>query len=118
VGALAILLHFMFDQEGLLDRLPEWNWENSASWRQVCWLCNISWHGGCLCLNLGSCSIWEECCSCDHWRCNRENVHHILRAYFNHFQEKDTSCSPHFSINSQGNGVNKINDLFVTRGGN
>jgi hypothetical protein len=36
VGALAILLHFMFDQENLLGRLPEWDWENSASWRRVC----------------------------------------------------------------------------------
>ena len=36
VGALAILLHFMFGQENLLGCLPEWDWENSASWRQVC----------------------------------------------------------------------------------
>jgi hypothetical protein len=36
VGALAILLHFMFDQEDLLSRLPEWDWEKSGSWRQVC----------------------------------------------------------------------------------
>ena len=66
-------------------------------------------------LNLDPHSFWKEFCSCDHWRCNQENVDHIFRTYFNHFQEENTSCLPHFSINSRGNGVNKINDLVTTR---
>ncbi|KAF8964903.1 hypothetical protein BDZ97DRAFT_1918603 [Flammula alnicola] len=35
VGALAILLHFMFDQEKLLSHVPDWDWKNAASWRRV-----------------------------------------------------------------------------------
>ena len=35
----------MFDQENLLGCLPEWDWENSASWRQVCSYAAIfHWH--------------------------------------------------------------------------
>ncbi|KAF8961564.1 hypothetical protein BDZ97DRAFT_1201735 [Flammula alnicola] len=35
VGALAILLHFMFDQEDLMSRVSPWDWENAATWRKV-----------------------------------------------------------------------------------
>lgn len=35
VGALAILLHYMFDQEKLVSRVAGWKWEDTTSWRQV-----------------------------------------------------------------------------------
>jgi hypothetical protein len=35
VGALAIMLHFMFDQGDLISRVPGWDWGNASSWRQV-----------------------------------------------------------------------------------
>ena len=35
VGAIAILLHFMFDQGMLASRIPTWNWEDAATWRKV-----------------------------------------------------------------------------------
>lgn len=35
VGAVAILLHFMFDQGKLASRIPTWNWEDAATWRKV-----------------------------------------------------------------------------------
>ena len=35
VGALAILLHYMFDQGGLVSHIPTWDWEDAATWRQV-----------------------------------------------------------------------------------
>src|SRR5271168_3935564 len=97
----------MFDQENLLGCIPEWDWEDSTSWRRVC-NCAI-FHSAkikLICkLKLGSCAIWKECCSHDHWRRDWENVHHILRPYFNNIQEKDTPCSPHFPTTTRGNGV-------------
>ena len=35
VGALAIHLHYMFDQEGLCSRVEGWNWSQASSWRKV-----------------------------------------------------------------------------------
>ncbi|PPQ83254.1 hypothetical protein CVT24_001164 [Panaeolus cyanescens] len=33
VSALAILLHFMFDQKDLISRVPSWNWIDSTTWQ-------------------------------------------------------------------------------------
>jgi hypothetical protein len=35
VGAVAILLHFMFDQGKLASRIATWDWEDAATWRKV-----------------------------------------------------------------------------------
>ena len=35
VGALAVLLHYEFDQEELVMRTNGWDWSKAASWRQV-----------------------------------------------------------------------------------
>ncbi|KAF8467011.1 hypothetical protein DFH94DRAFT_616994, partial [Russula ochroleuca] len=35
VGALAILLYFMFDQGGLMAKFPEWDWSKSVTWRKA-----------------------------------------------------------------------------------
>jgi hypothetical protein len=35
VGALAIQLHFMFDQEGLISRVEDWDWSRPSTWRKV-----------------------------------------------------------------------------------
>ncbi|KAF8267002.1 hypothetical protein EI94DRAFT_1731730 [Lactarius quietus] len=35
VGALAIMLHFMFDQGGLVGKTPGWDWANALTWRGV-----------------------------------------------------------------------------------
>jgi hypothetical protein len=32
IGALAILLHFVFDQEDLCTKLPGWDWSCSSTW--------------------------------------------------------------------------------------
>ncbi|KAG1778557.1 hypothetical protein EV702DRAFT_1196072 [Suillus placidus] len=35
VGALAISLHYQFDQEGLMSKVDGWDWSWSATWREV-----------------------------------------------------------------------------------
>jgi len=35
VGALAIMLHFMFDQGDLVNKIPDWDWVNASSWHGV-----------------------------------------------------------------------------------
>jgi hypothetical protein len=35
VGALTILLHYMFDQEELMSCIEGWDWSRAALWRQV-----------------------------------------------------------------------------------
>ncbi|KAH8981783.1 hypothetical protein EDB86DRAFT_2769787, partial [Lactarius hatsudake] len=35
IGALAILLHFVFDQEGLCAKIPGWDWSCPSTWRKV-----------------------------------------------------------------------------------
>ncbi|KAN0129106.1 hypothetical protein V8E53_013102, partial [Lactarius tabidus] len=35
VGALAIMLHFMFDQGGLVSKIPGWDWAKASSWHGV-----------------------------------------------------------------------------------
>lgn len=35
VGALAIFLHYQFDQEGLMEKIGSWDWSRSLSWREV-----------------------------------------------------------------------------------
>jgi len=35
VGALAILLYCIFDQEKIIQQVAEWNWEDPSSWGQV-----------------------------------------------------------------------------------
>jgi hypothetical protein len=47
VGALAILLHYMFDQESLCSHVDGWDWSCSLSWRKVacfmyCMECSIT----------------------------------------------------------------------------
>ena len=117
VGALAILLHFMFDQEDLLGCLPEWDWENPASWRRVCRLCYFyATESKLKCLKLGPCAIWKARSSCNHRRCIRKNVHDLLGTYFNNIQAEDAPSSPHFSKGSWGNGVNQI--FWIIKGGN
>jgi hypothetical protein len=36
VGALAILLHYMFDQENLVSHVDGWDWSHASTWRKVC----------------------------------------------------------------------------------
>ncbi|KAN0139095.1 hypothetical protein V8E53_003097, partial [Lactarius tabidus] len=35
IGALAILLHFVFDQEGLVAKTPGWDWSCPSTWRMI-----------------------------------------------------------------------------------
>jgi hypothetical protein len=35
MGAIAILLHFMFDQGELVSRIPTWDWGDAVTSRQV-----------------------------------------------------------------------------------
>jgi hypothetical protein len=35
IGALAILLHFVFDQEGLVAKTPGWDWSCPSTWQMV-----------------------------------------------------------------------------------
>ena len=35
IGALAILLHFVFDQEDLCAKTPGWDWSSPSTWRKV-----------------------------------------------------------------------------------
>lgn len=35
IVALAILLHYQFDQEGLIDRIDGWDWSCAPTWRKV-----------------------------------------------------------------------------------
>ncbi|OCH83775.1 hypothetical protein OBBRIDRAFT_808754, partial [Obba rivulosa] len=35
VGALALQLHYIFDQEQLVQKVPEWNWSSATTWRTV-----------------------------------------------------------------------------------
>ncbi|KAI9446918.1 hypothetical protein BJY52DRAFT_1193826 [Lactarius psammicola] len=35
IGALAILLHFVFDQEGLCAKTPGWDWSCPSTWRMI-----------------------------------------------------------------------------------
>jgi hypothetical protein len=46
----------MFDQEGLVSRIPTWDWEDSATWRQV----RDDWHflSKSLIKLLGASSVW------------------------------------------------------------
>lgn len=35
LSALALQLHYMFDQENICDRADGWDWSRAASWRKV-----------------------------------------------------------------------------------
>jgi hypothetical protein len=35
VGALAIQLHYQFDQEGLAGKIKDWDWSQVSTWRNV-----------------------------------------------------------------------------------
>ncbi|KAG2142292.1 uncharacterized protein EDB93DRAFT_1252350 [Suillus bovinus] len=35
IGALAISLHYQFDQEGLMSKVDGWDWSQSSTWREV-----------------------------------------------------------------------------------
>jgi len=35
VAALAIQLHYMFDQDGICSHLGDWNWSQPSSWQKV-----------------------------------------------------------------------------------
>ena len=51
MGALALMLHFMFDQGGLVGKVPGWDWANASSWHEVC-------------VDLGKCLFM-----CSQWYC-------------------------------------------------
>ena len=61
MGAIAILLHFMFDQGELVSRIPSWDWEDASTWRQVYDACPNSLLS---CVNttaiLGACPFWTD----------------------------------------------------------
>jgi hypothetical protein len=52
IGALAILLHYEFDQEGLMDKVEGWDWSRSATWREVRLRVSRLTMGGAQCLVL------------------------------------------------------------------
>jgi hypothetical protein len=35
LGALAMMLHFVFDEKQLISRVPGWDWADTLSWRKV-----------------------------------------------------------------------------------
>ncbi|KAH9026139.1 hypothetical protein EDB85DRAFT_1816892, partial [Lactarius pseudohatsudake] len=36
VSSLAIMFHYMFDQGDLVSKIPDWDWADASSWREVC----------------------------------------------------------------------------------
>jgi hypothetical protein len=36
VGAIALLLHYVFDHQGLLRKHPDWDWSRGSTWHKVC----------------------------------------------------------------------------------
>jgi hypothetical protein len=35
IRALALLLHYIFDQQGILEKLGEWDWYQGSTWHKV-----------------------------------------------------------------------------------
>ena len=105
VGAVAILLHFMFDQGKLASRIATWDWEDAATWRKV--------HSGMvtvfsvviLIVFLGSCFFWTNCWSNEYGRWLGEDVQQFPLTYVNYLKEKNPSCLPESPSSFRGNGV-------------
>jgi hypothetical protein len=74
VGALTILLYYMFDQGGLMAKFPEWDWSRSVTWRKV----SLQAAGAGDSIHLrpfsGETAVWEGGWQGLQWGCAPEDV--------------------------------------------
>ena len=108
VGAVAILLHFMFDQGKLASRIPTWNWEDAATWCKVHSGLVMAFYVVIFIVISGSCSFQMKCLSNEYGRSFGEDVQQFPLAYLNYLEEENPSCSPESPDRFRGNGVSKI----------
>jgi hypothetical protein len=104
VGALAILLYFMFDQGRLMAKFPEWDWSRSATWRKVSVVAwpEIRADRGSF---SGEAAIWPGNWQALQWRCAPEDVWEVFRAHHNQVTEETPPRTPNYAHGDGGNGV-------------
>ena len=106
IGALAILLHYVFDQEELISQVAEWDWSRASTWRQVCSDGYFRLMHSLTCVaNGGQAPLRTEGWATLQRRCSSEDVHPVPQAHHNHIPEEAPPRPTHNAHTYGGYGV-------------